>query len=127
MLNFYPELKKKKRNQSDENDVENTAEYKNSTLRAIRAVLVRYFKDTRRVDIIHSEMVIKANDMFLALTNINKEKGLGYISSYPPIVDTDMKKLRDYFKVKCMVTLIQESFNTSCHLQYNLLSVEKRP
>ena len=75
LTNFYSELKKKNADQSDENDVEDSYEYKNSTLRAIRASLVRYFKDTRRVDIICNEMFIEANDMFLALTNVNKEKG----------------------------------------------------
>ena len=43
-------------------------------------------------------MFIEANDMFFALTNVNKEKGLGDVSSYPPIVEADMKKLRDFFK-----------------------------
>ena len=119
MLNFHPELKKKKPNQSDGNDVENIAAYKNSTLRAIRAVLVRYFKDTKRVHII--QMFIEDNDMFLALINVNKEKGLGDVSSYPTIVDTDMKKLRDYFKAKMYGNPDPRA------LQYNLLSVEKRP
>ena len=37
----------------------------------------------RGIDIIKNEQFIKANDMFLAMTKVNKEQGLGEIESYP--------------------------------------------
>ena len=38
--------------------------------------------------------------MFLAMTKVNKQNGLGDIVSYPPIEDADMRKISDYFKQK---------------------------
>ena len=42
--------------------------------------------------------VSQSNEMFLAMTKSNKEKGLGSIASYPPIVESDMNTIIEYFK-----------------------------
>ena len=91
--NFYCELSKKKVNPNDPND---DCKCKTS-LRCMRAALARYFKATRCIHIIKNELFITANGIFVGMTKINKEEGLGEIISYPPIEDADMKTLNEYF------------------------------
>ena len=93
--NFYTELKKKK---VDTNDEQTSDEYRNTTLRCIRGALVHYFKDIRGIDIIKNETFLTSNEMFLAMMKVNKEKGLGDIVSYRPVVPTDMQKIAEYIK-----------------------------
>ena len=100
LKNFYSEVRKKTNDLDNQDDAEMSGEYKNSTPRAIRAVLVRYFKDTRGIDIIRNEQFISSNEMFLAMTKTNKEKGLGDINSYPPINEADLSLITEYFKKK---------------------------
>ena len=50
------------------------------------------------IDIINNEKFIQANETFSALTRVNKEIGKGDTRSYPPIDDSDLKKITDYFK-----------------------------
>ena len=100
LTRFYFELKKKKVDSGNTDYTQNIGEYKNSTLRAIHVALVRYFKDNQRIYIICNELLKEANNIFLSQTNVNKEKGLGDISSYPPIAESDMQKLKEYFKMK---------------------------
>ena len=55
-------------------------------------------KNTMALDIIKNELFIKANDMFIGVTEDNKENGLGEVESYPPIEKADMAKLTQHFK-----------------------------
>ena len=60
---------------------------------AMRSALTRYFKKERNLDIIKNELFIKASSMFVAMTKVNKEAGLGDVESYLPIEDADMHTL----------------------------------
>ena len=93
---FYCEVKKK--NTTEEGEF--VSNYKNSSLRAFRAALTRHFKAEHDIDLIRIETFIKNNMTFLAITKSNKEEGLGNVTTYPPINDTDMDKLTAYFKQK---------------------------
>lgn len=97
---FYAEVcKKEKRISGQECDYpENEHSYKNTTLKAIRGALARYFKEERSIDIISGEQFIRANQLFAGVQKINKENGLGSIKSKPPITESDMQKIADYFK-----------------------------
>ena len=64
--NFYSEITKKKIGSG-------TAEYKNSTLKCIRAGINRYYKSNRSLDIIADPKFIQANEMFKGMSRINKE------------------------------------------------------
>lgn len=100
---FYSEVRKKEvRDNPEENSLEeeeNTAAlYKNTTLKAIRSALNRYFKDKLGIDIISSEPFIKANAIFEGVQKINKALGKGNIVSKPTLEDVDLKKITEYFK-----------------------------
>lgn len=99
---FYSEVRIKETKNSPESvedDDEDTSRlYKNTTLKAIRGALARYFKETLSIDIISSEPFIRANQIFEGVQKINKEKGKGNIVSKPPIDDTDLAKITEYFK-----------------------------
>ena len=86
LYNFYSETCKKKPNP----DTGDEQEYKNSTLKCVRAALNRYFKEKRCVDIIVDGCFIKTNEMFKAVTKINKEEGRGDVE--------DLKTLGTYFE-----------------------------
>ena len=68
---FYCELRKKKLVDPDDPDSRN---YKTSTLKAICGALARFFKDERGINIIKNETFLKPNDMFTAMTKVNKEQ-----------------------------------------------------
>ena len=92
LYNFYTEVCKKKPGKSD------TYEYKNSTLKYMRAGLNRHFKETKTIDIIAGSHFIKANKMFKGVTRLNKEEGRGEVESMPSINPEDMKTLGKYFE-----------------------------
>ena len=89
---FYVEVKKKIPNDGQSGTESN---YKASSLRALQAALAHYFKKTRGIDLIQNEIFIKSNDMFKAITAVNKQDGLGEVVSFPPIEDGDMRKLTE--------------------------------
>ena len=76
--------------------------YKNTSMKAIRGALCRYFKDKRSIDIMSGEAFICANSVFTGILQINKEKGLGNIESKSELTQFDMNILQDYIK-KSMV------------------------
>ena len=78
-VNFYTALKKMNKSDIDEiepegaeglDDEDGKHNYRNTTLKAIRAALCQYFKSTRCIDIINNESFIEANETFSALTRI---------------------------------------------------------
>ena len=71
--------------------------YKNTTMKAIRAGLNRYFKEKFSIDIINNESFIRANALFSGVLQMNKEQGLGDIVSKSDISDADMEILRMRF------------------------------
>ena len=71
--------------------------YKNTTMKAIRGALNRYFKDKFSLDIISNEAFTRANSLFSGVLQINKEHGLGDIDSKTDISDGDMEILRMRF------------------------------
>lgn len=99
---FYSEVRKKEVRDDPEGAAENSEElgklYKNTTLKAIRSALTRYFKDKLCIDIISNEAFIRANSIFAGIQKINKALGKGNVVSKPPLEDIDLKKITDYFK-----------------------------
>ena len=108
MEQFYSEIRLKKPRKSDcDNPDETEAEmkdndpknnYKNTTMKSVRGALNQHFKKTHGLDIISNEKFIHANGMFENIQNINKDIGLGLIKSYPPIDDSDLVKIKQYFE-----------------------------
>lgn len=104
---FYTEVRKKegKSNperekampENDDDDDPNRL-YKNTTLKAIRGALARYFKEKRSIDIISSEKFLRANEIFQGVQTINKQFGKGNIVNKPPIDDADLAKITEYFE-----------------------------
>ena len=84
-----------------DNEQENDAKdnYKNTTMKSMRGALNHHFKATQSLDIISNERFIQANGMFKSVQNVNKEIGLGSIKSYPPLDDSDIAKIRQYFQM----------------------------
>ena len=107
LTDFYVDLKKKNvkkiahklgdsgkvipQNNSDSED------YKNTSLKCIRAALNRHFKATRNIDIITNEKFIQCNEMFQGVTKKGKREGRGEVESKPPIEPEDMERLSQYF------------------------------
>lgn len=92
--NFYTEVRRKNLKDNNEEDTM----YSNTTLRAIRAALNRYFKEKRGIDIISNNAFIKANQLFTRMQKINKEEGRGTIKHKEPISKPDLQKLNTYFE-----------------------------
>lgn len=96
---FYAEVRKKEITANPETGpTDNDKLYKNTTLKAIRAALGRYFKEKRSIDIMSNEAFIRSNQVFEGVLKVNKEKGKGFILSKPPIEDIDLAKLTKYFQ-----------------------------
>ena len=72
--------------------------YKNTSMRAIRAAIGRYYKEKRSIDIISGEPFIRVNSVFIGILQLNKESGLGNIESKPELSDLDISTLTMYFK-----------------------------
>ena len=51
---------------------EECEQYKNTSLKSIRAAITRYLKNTRGIDIINDVRFTKSNEMFKAVTKTNK-------------------------------------------------------
>lgn len=92
--NFYTEVRRKN---LKENAQEDTM-YSNTTLRAIRAALNRYFKEKKGIDITSNSAFIKANELFTGVQKINKEEGRGTIKHKEIITQADLVKLNIYFE-----------------------------
>ena len=89
LKDFYTEVKPKntpkktktsKGNPEDEKENDNNEEeldpdYKNSSLRCMRAALNRYFKEHLGVDIINNELFVNANEMFHGVTKKGRREG----------------------------------------------------
>lgn len=99
--NFYTDVRKKEAQSNPENeagDDDDQRLYKNTTLKAIRAALGRYFKEKLSIDIMSNENFIRANQIFEGVQRINKEKGKGNVTNKPPIDDSDLTKITHYFR-----------------------------
>lgn len=98
--NFYSEVRKKERKDNPEpaQHEDDARLYKNTTLKAIRGALARHFKETHSIDIISGERFLWANAVFEGMQKINKAKGKGNIISKPPMDDSDLAKITQYFK-----------------------------
>ena len=107
LSDFYVELKKKNIKKiahklDDSGKVipesnQECEEYKNTSLKCIRAALNRHFKATRNLDIIANEQFIQCNEMFQGITKKGKCEGHGEIDSKPPIEPEDMQKISNNF------------------------------
>lgn len=71
--------------------------YKNSSLRAIRAGINRFIKESRSIDIIADKRFIRANELFKGVAKQNKQAGKGTVNHKSPILSEDLEKLQDYF------------------------------
>ena len=122
LSDFYTEVKKKEKSppkkkkkskrplkevncDTEELDSQNSVyqeeeEYKNSSLKCMRAALNRYFKETKGLNIITNENFIQANEMFRGVTKKGRREGRGSSDHKNPINDDDMKKLSEYFETK---------------------------
>ena len=100
---FYFSARKKRISEEDTlpNDKEKARSklsyYKNSSLKAGRAALNRYFKANRGIDIISNDSFIKVSEIFTAVTKQGKEEGHGETDSKLPISEPDLSKLSTYF------------------------------
>ena len=74
-------------------------DYKNTSLKCIRAALNRHFKGTRNIDIISNPLFIQCNEMFQGVTKKGKRESRGEIDSKPPIEPEDLDKIAEYFKL----------------------------
>lgn len=86
---FYSEIRTKKTHER----------YKNSSLRAIRAGVNRFIKDSRGIDIISDPKFMRTNDLFKGVTKENKEAGKGNVQHKVPISSEDLERLQDYFSL----------------------------
>ena len=94
LTNFYTEVSKKKKG------VNGDFEYKNTTLKCIRAAINRHFRETQSLDIIADHHFIAANEMFKGIQQKGKNEGRGEVESLPSIEEGDFQKLSNYFKEK---------------------------
>ena len=108
LSDFYVELRKKKVKKIahklgkdgkviPEHDITDD-DYKNTSLKCIRAALSRHFKATRNLDIINNKHFIQCNEMFQGVTKKWKREGRGEVDSKPPIEEEDMLKISKYFQ-----------------------------
>ena len=95
LLQFYMNVKK-----SDGDD------YCVQSMKCIRAGINRHLKAERRIDIISSDLSVKANEMFC---EVNKQRcidGKGSVKSTPAITDEDLETISRYFhhdlRAKCL-------------------------
>ena len=89
--------------------------YSNSTMKAMRAGLNRYFKEKRSIDISSDSQFIHTNEIFKGLLKINKESGRGTVVHKKPISNADMNKLFQYFKENmAKPPLMLANFRKSC-------------
>ena len=86
LFNYYPSLKPLK---SDTYSVQ--------SLKCIRSALARYFRKEKRIDISKDQQFVRANEMFQAFLIKSKKEGKGVKKSYPPISDTDLERISEYF------------------------------
>ena len=84
--------------QENNNDDDEDCMYSNSTMKAIRAALNRFFKETRKIDISSDSNFIHANEIFQGLLKINKSKGRGTVVHKKPLSNEDLENLFNYFK-----------------------------
>ena len=83
---FYAEVTKKK-------EIEGSDEYKNSTLKCVRAGINGYFRKKHCLNIISDHHFIQTNETFKGVTRVNKVKGHGEIDSLLSIESEDFDKL----------------------------------
>ena len=84
LSDFYTEICKKK-------PIGDEIEYKNSTLKCMRAGLKRYFKEKCCIDIVSDSKFKRTNKMFSAATKKSKVEGRSEIESLPSIEPEDLK------------------------------------
>ena len=82
---------------ADKNYQDDDKYYKNSLLKAGRAVLNHHFKAEMGIDIISNSKFIKTNEISQAITKQGKTEGCGEIESKNATNDKDMSKLNTYF------------------------------
>ena len=109
LFDFYTEVKKKdktprknpKKNKSNVPEVkeqcENIDEYKNSSLKCMRAALNRYFIEKRGINIITNERFLQANEMFRGVTKKARREGRDSSEHKEAINEDEMKTLSQYF------------------------------
>ena len=86
LLNFYTNAKK-----TDGDD------YCVQSMKCIRAGINKYLKAERGLDIISSELFVKANKMFRGVNKQRRIQGKASVKSRPVISDEDLQKISDYF------------------------------
>ena len=91
---FYPGNSKKNAT------ADGSTEYKNSTMKCIRAGINRYYKAARSLDIISDPRFIQANKIFKGIARAGKDEGCGEIDSCNSIFPEDFDKLSGNFKAK---------------------------
>ena len=109
---FFADLKKPKKNNSDQNEP-----FKNSSMRVIRGGINRYLKESRNIDIMSDDRFIRCRFLFQGVMKQNKAKGYGTIEHKNPICSEDLEQLHDYFS-KYMApnpTILQQ------FVQFNLM------
>jgi hypothetical protein len=84
---------------------ENGDKYQRSSLFSIRYGLNRYLSLSRKVDIMKDTAFQVSQKLFTAVTKDLKREGEGAVKHYPPIEETDLRKMHDYFNVNDNVKL----------------------
>ena len=72
--------------------------YKNTSMKAIRAAIARYYREKRSIDIMSNEAFLRANSVFTGILQVNKEQGLGNIQWKKEVSNFDLNILMNYFK-----------------------------
>ena len=89
---------------------ENGDKYQRSSLFSIRYGLNRHLSLSRNVDIMKDTAFQVSQKLFTAVTKDLKREGKGAVTHYPPIEETDLRKMYDYFNVNDNIKLQQKVF-----------------
>ena len=89
---------------------ENGDKYQRSSLFSVRYGLNRHLSLSRNVDIMKDTAFQVSQKLFTAVTKDLKREGKGAVTHYPPIEETDIKKMYDYFNVNDNVKLQRKVF-----------------
>ena len=89
---------------------ENGDKYQRSSLFSVRYGLNRHLSLSRNVDIMKDTAFQVSQKLFTAVTKDLKREGKGAVTHYPPIEETDIRKMYDYFNVNDNVKLQRKVF-----------------
>lgn len=86
LFKFYSEVRK-----------DNAEIYSNTSLKAMRAAINRYIKETRSIDIVSDPKFMRTNELFKGVQLQGKKAGKGTVKHKDHIEPQDLERLQDYF------------------------------